>query len=71
MLFRVRGYVVMLVAAVGIACGQVATLMAPHTAPVGAVVVGRGSGLHTNDACRAFWLGRRAPLARLRPAVLR
>jgi hypothetical protein len=30
-----------------------------------------GSGIHTKDSCRTFWLGRRVPLARLRHPVLR
>ena len=79
---RVRGYFVILVAAVGIACGQAATPTAPssltsqstgfftsgsvqlsyrldvpaHSAPVGAVVFGHGSGLQTKDSCRVFGL---------------
>ena len=73
-----REYLVILVAAVGIACGQSATPTAPgsgttqssgffasgpvqlsyrldvpaHTAPVGAVVFGHGSGTQTKTSCR-------------------
>ena len=75
-----RGYLVILVAAAGIACEQAATPTAPssvttqstgffasgpvqlsyrldvpaHSAPVGAVVFGHGSGLTTKDSCRIF-----------------
>jgi pimeloyl-ACP methyl ester carboxylesterase len=79
----VRGYPLILLAAVGIACGQpAATPTAPssaitqstgfftsggvqlsyrldvpaHTAPVGAVVFGHGSGMATKDSCRVFGL---------------
>jgi pimeloyl-ACP methyl ester carboxylesterase len=80
----VRGYPVILLAAVGIACGQdAAPPAAPtssnvdisygffsngpvqlsyrldvpaHTAPVGAVVFGHGSGMATKTSCRAFGL---------------
>lgn len=78
-----RGYVVVLVAALGIACGgKAATPTAPssaitqstgfftngavqlsyrldvppHSAPVGAVVFGHGSGMATKDSCRVFGL---------------
>jgi uncharacterized protein len=84
MVCPVRGYVVILAAAVGIACGQAATPTAPtaassvtvssgffasghvqlsyrldlpaHSAPVGAVVFGHGSGMQTKDSCRLFGL---------------
>jgi len=81
-----RGCFLILIAAVGIACGQESTPTAPtavttpasvttqstgffsngpvqlsyrldvppHTAPVGAVVFGHGSGLQTKDSCRIF-----------------
>jgi pimeloyl-ACP methyl ester carboxylesterase len=78
-----RGYVVVLMAALGVACrGQAATPTAPspaitqssgffangpvqlsyrldvpaHSAPVGAVVFGHGSGMATKDSCRVFGL---------------
>jgi pimeloyl-ACP methyl ester carboxylesterase len=78
-----RGYLVILVAFIGVACGSPpATPTAPssaitqstgfftsagaqlsyrldvpaHTAPVGAVVFGHGSGLQTKDSCRIFGL---------------
>lgn len=80
-----RGYLVVLLAAVGIACDQPATPTTPtksssvtsvstgffangpvqlsyrldvpaHSAPVGAVVFGHGSGLQTKDSCRIFGL---------------
>jgi pimeloyl-ACP methyl ester carboxylesterase len=80
---KVHRYLVIWVAAVGVACGQPpATPTAPssaitqssgfftsggvqlnyrldvppHTAPVGAVVFGHGSGLQTKDSCRIFGL---------------
>ena len=78
-----RGYLVTLIAVVGVACGKAATPTAPssasvqvssgfitsgpvqlsyrldvppHTAPVGAVVFGHGSGLATKSSCRVFGL---------------
>jgi pimeloyl-ACP methyl ester carboxylesterase len=80
---KVRRYLVILLAAVGIACGHAATPTAPgsggsqtttgfftngpvqlsyrldvpaHSAPVGAVVFGHGSGMATKDSCRVFGL---------------
>jgi pimeloyl-ACP methyl ester carboxylesterase len=81
---ELRGYLVILVATVGIGCGQAATPTTPtpspaitistgfftsggvqlsyrldvpaHSAPVGAVVFGHGSGLQTKDSCRIFGL---------------